>query len=93
MTATEFREKLHPYFTPAQVGHLDAEAIQSAIDAHGKPADLDTLRTYHYMGRDFICDTIYNYCEIDPEYINQLAGSPIDEDARARLIIQFDIEL
>lgn len=34
MTFEEFREKLIPFFTPAQIGRLDTEAIQSALDAH-----------------------------------------------------------
>ena len=36
MTFEQFREKLTPFFTPAQIGNLDAEAIQSALDAHGR---------------------------------------------------------
>lgn len=38
MTFEQFREKLTPFFTPSQIGHLDTEAIQSALDAKGPHA-------------------------------------------------------
>ena len=92
MTFEQFREKLTPFFTPSQIGHLDDEAIQSALDAHGKPGTLDTLRDLHYMGREFICNLIYDYIESDPAFIEKLSGDVIPWEKRKALIMQFDIE-
>lgn len=92
MTFEQFREKLTPFFTPSQIGHLDAEAIWSALDAHGKPGDMDSMRDLHYMGRDFICNLIADCIETDPTFIEKLAGSPISWEKRKALIKQMDIE-
>lgn len=91
MDFTSFREKLITFFTPEQIGHLDAVALWDAVDTHGKPHDLDTLRTLHYMGRDFICILIADDI-FYPGAIERMTGSPMTPERREALIKQIDIE-
>ena len=92
MLFSEFREKLIPFFTPVQIGNLDASAAESALYCLGRPRTVDEMAANIDAGRDVVCNLIADYIESEPDCITRMAGSPIPDDARARLIAQMDVE-
>ena len=88
MTRAEFDAKLSPYFTLAQIDTLDAEALESALDAHGDAYDPDTL---HAMGREHIAYLLACIAD-DEDAIAELAGSPMAPEQYKAFIHQLDIE-
>ena len=91
MDFTTFREKLIPFFTPEQIGNLDTCAINDAIDAHGKPGDLDSMRDLHFMGREFICNLLYDVAD-DITEIKRMFGINMDPIKHAAMLNQMDNE-
>lgn len=82
MTFEEFRQKLTPFFTPSQIGHLDTEAIQSALDAHGTTAinDAAAILTPYYgyiRGRIEGFKTLH---DMGRDFICQLIADYIETD-------------
>ena len=95
MDFISFYNKLRPYFTPAQIGNFDREAVQSAVDGllfDATHADFNAMKEAFKAGRELICTIIADYIESDPAFIEALAGSPITWEKRKALIMQLDNE-
>lgn len=102
MDRKTFTEKLNPFFTIEQIEHLNREALESAIDAHGETiergaagktdfsiaADREEL---HDIGRDFICEVLCDNAD-DRAFVEQLAGGKMVDENYSAFLEQIDNE-
>lgn len=86
MTEKELAEKLADFFTAEQISHIDAYALEMAIDAEIAPDDENLA---HYIGRWHICEC-FTYWE--REEIETAAGSPMTDDDWDAFLEQMEIE-